>query len=80
MVSNRNEIPGLGEAAARFLATLPAEKREASRPEVYKFARWYGWDSSFSSMAPPSVGLMLLLSRSVTGLWICRLSCGVSLA
>jgi transcription elongation factor GreA len=69
MVSNRNEIPSLGEAAARFLATLPAEKREASRPEVYKFARWYGWDSSFSSMAPPSVaGYAEQLSASDTDL------------
>ena len=69
MVSNRNEIPSLGEAAARFLATLPAEKREASRPEVYKFARWYGWESSFSSMSPPSVaGYAEQLSASDTDL------------
>lgn len=69
MVSNRNEIPSLGEAAARFLATLPAEKREASRPEVYKFARWYGWESPFSSMSPPSVaGYAEQLSASDTDL------------
>jgi transcription elongation factor GreA len=69
MISNRNEIPSLGEAAARFLATLPPEKRETSRPEVYKFARWYGWDSSFGSMAPPSVaGYAEQLSASDTDL------------
>ena len=55
MVSNRDKIPSLGEAAARFLATLSPQKREAYQPEVYKFARRYGWDSSFNSMAPPSV-------------------------
>lgn len=55
MVSSRDRIPKLGEAAAKYLATLSKQKREASQPEVYKFARWYGWESSFSSMAPPSV-------------------------
>ena len=55
MVSNRDKVPKLGEAAARFLATLSARKRDDSQPEVYKFARWYGWDNSFGSMAPPSV-------------------------
>ena len=55
MVSNRDKVPSLGEAAARYLATLSAQKRDDSQPEVYKFARWYGWDSSFDSLAPPSV-------------------------
>ena len=55
MVSKRDKVPRLGEAAARFLATLSALKRDDSQPEVYKFARWYGWDSSFDSMAPPNV-------------------------
>jgi transcription elongation factor GreA len=55
MVSNRDKIPSLGEAAARFLATLSPQKREASQPEVYKFARWYGWESSFAGMVPPGV-------------------------
>ena len=55
MVNSSNQIPGLGEAAAKFLATLSAEKREVSQPEVYKFARWYGWERSFSRLAPPDV-------------------------
>lgn len=52
---NSSRIPSLGEAAAKFLATLSAEKRKVSQPEVYKFARWYGWDRSFSQLAPPDV-------------------------
>lgn len=52
---NSSQIPNLGEAAAKFLATLSAEKREVSQPEVYKFARWYGWERSFSQLAPPDV-------------------------
>ncbi len=55
MVNSSSQIPSLGEAAAKFLATLSAEKREVSQPEVYKFARWYGWDRSFSRLAPPDV-------------------------
>ena len=54
MVS-RDRIPKLGEAAAKYLATLSQQKRETYQPEVYKFARWYGWESSFSSMTPSSV-------------------------
>jgi transcription elongation factor GreA len=52
---NSSHIPRLGEAATRFLETLPAEKREVSQPEVYKFARWYGWERPFSGLAPPDV-------------------------
>ncbi len=42
--------PTLGQGAARFLATLSAGKRQASQPEVYKFARWYGWEIQFSRL------------------------------
>ncbi len=55
MVSSDNRSPSLGEAAAQFLSRLPAEKRETSQPEVYKFARWYGWERPFSQLAPPHV-------------------------
>lgn len=55
MVSSDNWSPSLGEAATRFLETLPAGNREASQPEVYKFARWYGWERPFSGLAPPHV-------------------------
>jgi len=55
MVSSDNQIPSLGEAAALYLAKLPAKDRDASQPEVYKFARWYSWESSFSKLAAPAV-------------------------
>jgi transcription elongation factor GreA len=45
----------VGQAAALYLAKLPVSEREASQPEVYKFARWYGWERSFSQLAPPHV-------------------------
>jgi transcription elongation factor GreA len=55
MVSSDNRIPSLGEAAAQFLAKLPPREREASQPEVFKFARWYGWERPFARLAPPDV-------------------------
>jgi transcription elongation factor GreA len=55
MVNSNDRAPSLGDAAAKFLATLSTEKREASQPEVYKFARWYGWEVTFSRLTPPHV-------------------------
>jgi len=55
MVTNDSRSPALGEAAARYLAKLSPKEREASQPEVYKFARWYGWERPFSELAPPHV-------------------------
>ena len=55
MVNSDDRNPSLGEAAGRFLATLSAGKKGASQPEVYKFARWYGWESPFSKLAAPAV-------------------------
>jgi transcription elongation factor GreA len=49
------QAPGLGEAAALFLAKLPPKEREASLPELYRFARWFGWERPFSQLAPPHV-------------------------
>jgi transcription elongation factor GreA len=54
-VTSDNRNLSVGEAAAQFLAKIPARDREASQPEVYKFARWYGWERSFSGLAPPHV-------------------------
>ena len=54
MVSEKRS-PSLGEATGLFLAKLSTKDREASQPEVYKFARWYGWDRPFSQLAPPQV-------------------------
>jgi len=55
MMSSDNQNPSLGEAAAQFLAKLSPKEREASQPEVYKFARWYGWERPFARLAPPDV-------------------------
>jgi transcription elongation factor GreA len=49
------ETIGLGEGATRFLATVPAEKGEASQQEVYRFVRWQGWDVAFSRMAASQI-------------------------
>ena len=54
MTSDKRD-PGLGEAVTLFLAKLPPKEREASQPEVYKFARWFGWERPFSQLAPPHV-------------------------
>ncbi len=55
MAYNTDHIPSLGEAATLYLGKLSAKDQDASRPEVYKFARWYGWESSFSTLAGPAV-------------------------
>ena len=47
--------PTLGEAATLFLEHLAADKREASQPEVHKFAHWYGWDKPFAGLTAPQV-------------------------
>jgi len=55
MVSSDKQGPSLGEAAIQFLAKLSSQEREASQPEVYKFARWYGWERLFARLAAPEV-------------------------
>jgi transcription elongation factor GreA len=55
MANDNKRNPSLGEAAAGFLSQLPTKDREASQPEVYKFARWYGWERPFSQLVPPHV-------------------------
>ena len=55
MLSSNDHIHSLGEAATLYLAKLSSKVRDASQPEVYKFARWYGWESLFSKLAAPAV-------------------------
>ena len=55
MVETDKENLSLGEAASQFLAKLSSQERAASQPEVYKFARWYGWERPFSGLAAPEV-------------------------
>ena len=67
MADSDSRVPGMGEAAALYLAKLPEKDRESAQPEVYKFARWYGWESPFSGLAPPAVaGYAEQLSTSDT--------------
>ena len=55
MVSNSSQNPSLGESAARFLAKLSPEEKEASQQEVYKFVRWYGWERPLSGLTAPEI-------------------------
>ena len=41
-MSSASQNPTLGEAASRFLASLPAQDGEKSQQAVYGFVRWYG--------------------------------------
>ena len=45
----------LGEAARRFLTSLPAERAGESQQAVYRFVRWYGWENPCVEVAAPEV-------------------------
>jgi transcription elongation factor GreA len=45
----------LKEAATRFLVSLPSGERQSSQSEVYKFARWYGWEKPLAELAAPDI-------------------------
>jgi len=55
MADGKDQIPSLGEAVTLYLGKLSSRVRDISQPEVYKFARWYGWESSFAKLAGPGV-------------------------
>jgi transcription elongation factor GreA len=55
MANSTDHIPSLGEAVTLYLGRLTSKDRDTSQPEVYRFARWYGWESSFSTLAGPAV-------------------------
>jgi len=46
---------GLGEAASRFLADLPDEERGSNQQEIFKFARWFGWERPLAGLAAAEV-------------------------
>ena len=46
----------LADAAARFLAGLPPAEREKGQQEVYRFARWIGFDKPLDQIKPPDIG------------------------
>ena len=55
MANSTDHVPSLGEAVTFYLGKLSAKDRDASQPEIYRFARWYGWESSFATLAGPAV-------------------------
>ena len=55
MANSTDHVPSLGEAATLYLGRLSSKGRDTSQPEVYRFARWYGWESPFSRLAGPAV-------------------------
>lgn len=53
MESNQNLT--LKEAATGFLVGLPAEERQASQQEVYRFVRWFGGEKPFTELTAPDI-------------------------
>jgi transcription elongation factor GreA len=47
--------PTLWETASRYLASLSADARQESQPEVHKFVRWYGGDRRVGELRGPDV-------------------------
>jgi transcription elongation factor GreA len=57
VTENANESLSLGEAAGRYLAILPDEKKNAAQQEINNFIRWYGGrEKSFSDLEGSMVG------------------------
>jgi transcription elongation factor GreA len=54
-VNGESQSLSLGEAASRFLVSLSPEAREVSQQEVYRFARWYGWERPFAELTAPDI-------------------------
>lgn len=55
MVNRQERGLRLGEAVAQYLSKLTSKERDSNQAEVYKFARWCGWESPFSRLAGPAV-------------------------
>lgn len=49
--------PSLAEAVARYLTTLPGERRQEAQAEVNRFARWYDADRRLSEVSGHEVAL-----------------------
>jgi transcription elongation factor GreA len=49
------DTPTLGDAAAQYLAKLSSKEKDSNQVDVYKFARWCGWDKTFLKLAGPAV-------------------------
>ena len=57
VTDNANESVSLGEAASKYLAILPDEKKNAAQQEINNFIRWYGGrEKSFVGLEGSAVG------------------------
>jgi len=54
-LTNDSDHPNLREAANRFVATLPSKDKNIGQQVIYRFARWYGWESRFAELTAPSI-------------------------
>jgi len=54
-VNSGSRNPSLGEAATRFLASLPPGEEGMSQQAVYRFVRWYGWERALAELTAPEV-------------------------
>lgn len=54
-MNSESQSLSLGGAAGHFLVSLSSEAREMSQQEVYRFARWYGWERPFAGLAAPDI-------------------------
>jgi len=54
-VNSGSQNPSLGEAATRFLVSLPPGEEGMSQQEVYRFVRWYGWERTLAELTAPEV-------------------------
>jgi transcription elongation factor GreA len=55
MPSNEKQDMNLGDCAAQYLEKLSVKEKDTNQVEVYKFARWCGWEKPFSRLAGPAV-------------------------
>jgi transcription elongation factor GreA len=54
-MDSASQNPNLGEAASRFLASLPTEEGEKSQQAIYGFVRWYGGKRTLAQLTAHEV-------------------------
>ncbi len=54
-MSNDSHNLSLGDAASRFLASLPPGERGSNQQEIYKFVRWFGGERPFAELTTAEV-------------------------
>ncbi len=55
VMSDESRNLSLGEAANRFLLTLPTGERGASQQEIYKFVRWFGAEHALAGLTAAEI-------------------------